>query len=52
MPTDAEKKTLAKTDDLVLSWSFDGQVVLWAIGPNAKLFSAKNLLNSEQISAV
>ena len=26
-----------KTDDLVLSYGFDGRVILWAIGQNAKL---------------
>lgn len=52
VPTDAEKRTLAKTDDLVLSWSFDGQVVLWAIGPNARLFSARTLIDQEHIPAV
>ena len=26
-----------KTDDLVLSYGFDGRVILWAIGPNATL---------------
>ena len=34
---------LVKTDDLVLSYSFDGKVVLWALGPNAKLFPSQRL---------
>ena len=34
---------LVKTDDLVLSYSFDGKVVLWALGPNAKLFPSQQL---------
>ena len=35
-PQDAKK--LIKTDDLVLTYSFDGQVLLWALGQHAKLF--------------
>ena len=30
-------KNMVITDDLVITYSFDGKVVLWAIGPNAKL---------------
>ena len=32
-----------RTDDLVLSYSFDGRVVLWALGQNAKLFPSDRL---------
>jgi len=31
------QKSLTFTDDLILTSSFDGTVVLWAVGPNARL---------------
>jgi len=39
-PSDSQ---LVVTDDLVLSQSFDGKMILWAIGPNAKLLPHKML---------
>ena len=43
---------VVKTDDLVLSYGFDGRVILWAIGPNARLFSSAYLQAQEFLPPV
>ena len=43
---------MVKTDDLVLSQSFDGKIVLWALGPNAKLLQLKKLMQQDFLPPV
>ena len=46
------ENVIVRTDDLVLSASFDGRIILWALGPNAKLLPLSSLQRQDHLPAV